>query len=148
MAPQVNGDTPSSAFFSHLASFPFISDSISTIKSNPYGAKSLDIGTNITHTLNAKLSPILSTPISYATPYLKKADSIGDSTLSTIESKFPAVKKANRRAIQRREELCSVPAHKRHRGKGLCTEHFQRRSKEERRSRIGWVWQSCNQYVL
>jgi len=93
MAPQVNGDTPSSAFFSHLASFPFISDSISTIKSNPYGAKSLDIGTNITHTLNAKLSPILSTPISYATPYLKKADSIGDSTLSTIESKFPAVKK-------------------------------------------------------
>jgi len=93
MAPQVNGDSPSSAFFSHLISFPVISDSISTFKSNSYGAKSLDITKTLTSSVSQKLAPILATPISYATPYLKKADSIGDSTLSTLESKFPVVKK-------------------------------------------------------
>merc|ERR1712093_874997 len=49
MAPQVNGEAPSSAFLSHLISYPVISDSISTFKSNPYGAKSLSITTSLSH---------------------------------------------------------------------------------------------------
>merc|ERR1711977_800801 len=44
MAPQVNGEAPSSAFLSHLISYPVISDSISTFESNPYGAKSVSLG--------------------------------------------------------------------------------------------------------
>jgi len=93
MAPQVNGDTPSSAFFSHLTSFPVISDSISTFKSNPYGAKSLDLTSAGYQKLGKPLLPYLSKPYEYVSPYVKKADSLGDSTLSTIESKFPVVNK-------------------------------------------------------
>ena len=37
--------------------------------------------------------PYLSKPYEYVSPYVKKVDSIGDSTLSTIDSKFPVVKK-------------------------------------------------------
>jgi len=93
MAPQVNGDTSSSAFISHLISYPVISDSISTFKSNPYGAKSLDITTTTFDRLGKPFLPYLSKPYEYVSPYVKKADSLGDSTLSTIDSKFPVVKK-------------------------------------------------------
>jgi len=93
MAPQVNGATPSSAFLSHLTSFPVISDSISTFKSNPYGAKSLDLTSAGYEKLGKPLIPYFSKPYEYVSPYVKKADSIGDSTLSTLESKFPVVKK-------------------------------------------------------
>lgn len=93
MAPQVNGDTPSSAFLSHLYSYPVISDSITTFKSNPYGAKSLSLTTTGYEKLGKPLIPYLSRPYEYVSPYVKKADSIGDNTLSTIDSKFPAVKK-------------------------------------------------------
>jgi len=93
MAPQVNGEAPSSAFLSHLYSYPVISDSISTFKSNPYGAKSLDLTSAVYEKTGKPLLPYLSKPYEYVSPYVKKADSIGDSTLSTIDSKFPYVKK-------------------------------------------------------
>jgi hypothetical protein len=112
MAPQVNGEAPSSAFLSvrspfsypsikdslltpiqHLYSYPVISDSISTFKSNPYGAKSLDLTSAGYEKLGKPLLPYLSKPYEYVSPYVKKADSIGDSTLSTIDTKFPYVKK-------------------------------------------------------
>jgi len=94
MAAQVNGETaPSSAFLSHLFSYPIISDSISTIKSNSYGSKTIDFSQTSYDKISKPILPYLSTPISYITPYAKKADSIGDSTLSTIDSKFPVVKK-------------------------------------------------------
>jgi len=94
MTPQVNGESgPSSAFLSHLISYPVISDSISTFKSNPYGAKSLDLTSAGYAKLGKPLLPYLSKPYEYVSPYVKKADSIGDSTLSTIDSKFPVVKK-------------------------------------------------------
>lgn len=93
MAPQVNGDAPSSAFLSHLISFPVIGDSISTFKSNPYGAKSLDLTSAGYEKLGKPLIPYLAKPYEYVSPYVKKADSLGDSALSTVESKFPVVKK-------------------------------------------------------
>ncbi|KAH8670181.1 hypothetical protein BGZ60DRAFT_375185 [Tricladium varicosporioides] len=94
MAPQVNGDSaPSSAFLSHLYSYPVISDSITTFKSNHYGAKSLDLTSQGYEKLGKPLLPYLAKPYEYVSPYVKKADSVGDDALSTIENKFPAVKK-------------------------------------------------------
>jgi len=93
--PQVNGETPSpsSAFLSHLISYPLISDSISTFKSNPYGAKSIDLSTQGYNTIAKPVLPYFSKPYQYVSPYITKADSIGDSTLSTLDSKFPVVMK-------------------------------------------------------
>jgi hypothetical protein len=36
--------------------------------------------------------PYLKTPYSYVAPYLSKADELGDSSLSKVESRFPIVK--------------------------------------------------------
>jgi len=94
MAPAVNGEaSSSSAFLSHLTSYPVISDSISTFKSNPYGAKSLDLTNTTYEKLGKPFLPYFSKPYQYVSPYVKKVDSLGDSTLSTIDSKFPVVKK-------------------------------------------------------
>merc|ERR1712093_552437 len=64
MAPQVNGEAPSSAFLSHP---------ISTFKSNPYGAKSLSITTSLSHKLADPLLPYLTKPYQYVSPYITKA---------------------------------------------------------------------------
>jgi hypothetical protein len=121
MTAQVNGETPISAFLSvrthpsfthlkpnnnknnkkltsspptqHLYSYPVISDSITTFKSNPYGAKSLDLTSAGYEKLGKPILPYLAKPYQYVSPYVKKADSLGDSTLSTLDSKFPVVKK-------------------------------------------------------
>jgi len=93
MAPQVNGEAPSSAFFHHLFSYPVISDSITTFKSNPYGAKATELTTTSYEKISKPLLPYLSKPYQYVSPYVSKADSLGDSTLSSLDSKFPVVKK-------------------------------------------------------
>merc|ERR1712000_694909 len=70
----VNGDMPHSAVLSHLQSYPVVSDSIKTIKENPYGAKSIDI-TNAGYTKFVKPTlPYFQTPASYAKPYVAKSD--------------------------------------------------------------------------
>ncbi|KAF7943814.1 hypothetical protein BTUL_0285g00010 [Botrytis tulipae] len=93
MAPQVNGETPSSVFLDHLTSYPLIHDSISTFKSNPYGQRSINLTATSYEKFGKPFIPYLQKPYQYVSPYVAKADELGDSTLSTIESKFPAVKK-------------------------------------------------------
>lgn len=86
-----------------------ISDGISTFKSNPYGAKSLDFTTSTYSTLSSKFSPYLSKPYEYVSPYVAKADSLGDSTLSTIDSKFPYVKKPTGELLDQGKSIIFFP---------------------------------------
>jgi len=109
MAPQVNGEATSSAFLSHLTSYPVISDSISTFKSNPYGAKSLDLTATGYEKFGKPFIPYLQKPYQYVSPYVAKADELGDSTLSTLESKFPSVKKPTDELINDGKSLVFYP---------------------------------------
>lgn len=107
----VNGDKPSSQFLSvsasnhltkltqetdhphqHLTSYPVVSDSIETFKSNPYGAKSLDIADATYARFGKPVMPYLQTPISYAAPYVQKADELADKGLGQVDNHFPIVK--------------------------------------------------------
>lgn len=90
--PTTNGDTPSSKTLSHLTSYPMVSDSISTFKSNPYGQKSIAIGEQGYNQFVAPLVPYAQRPYGYVAPYVAKADSIGDQSLSKVDSTFPIVK--------------------------------------------------------
>jgi hypothetical protein len=88
----VNGDLPQSAVLSHLQSYPVVSDSIKTIKDNPYGAKSIDL-TNAGYAKFVKPTlPYFETPASYAKPYVAKADELGDKFLSKFDEQVPIVK--------------------------------------------------------
>jgi len=95
-SPTTNGDTPQSLTLSHLTSYPVISTSISTFSSHPYGAKSLELVQSAYSSFNTSLypriQPYLVTPYSYVKPYLAKADTFGDSTLSNIDARFPIIK--------------------------------------------------------
>jgi len=117
MGSQVNGDAPSSAFLSHILSYPVISDSITTIKSHPYGAKSLSL-TNSTYTsLSAPLRPYLAKPYQYVSPYISRADSLGDSTLSSLDTRFPVVKKPTGELYNDGKKLVFFPLRKGGEGK-------------------------------
>jgi len=87
-----NGEKPSSQFISHLTSYPVISDSISLYKSNPYGAKSLSLASDVYTKFFTPVQPYLQGPYSYVAPYVAKADSLGEIGLEKIDSKFPIVK--------------------------------------------------------
>lgn len=86
--PTTNGEVPTYKSLDHLASYPIISDSISTFKAYPLGQRSIDITHSAYCTFIAPLSPYLSK----AAPYVTRADELAESSLDKIEERFPIVK--------------------------------------------------------
>ena len=72
-------------------SYPVISDSITTFKTNKYGAKSLEYADQ-GYEMAKPVVPYLSKPFGYVAPYLVRADSLGDQGLTKIDTAFPIVK--------------------------------------------------------
>jgi len=87
----VNGEK--SSFISHLTSYPLVSDSIETFKSNPYGAKSIEVGTHGYNSFVAPVIPYAQKPYGYVKPYVEQADGIADAGLSKVDETFPIIKK-------------------------------------------------------
>jgi hypothetical protein len=94
---QVNGEVPnavhSSAFIQHLLDYPFISDGIKSFKSHEYGQRSIALTDSAYKTFAAPVIPFFLKPYQYVSPYVSKADSFGDATLTSLDERFPAVKK-------------------------------------------------------
>lgn len=97
MAAQVNGDVPRSApnsdFLQHLLQYPVIHDGVTTFKENQYGQKSIQLGDSAYQTFAKPILPYFQRPYEYVSPYVKKADSLGDQTLARIDERFPVIKK-------------------------------------------------------
>ncbi len=104
----VNGDMPASDFlsvsnypnldlgpadsFQHVSSYPVVSDGITYFKQNPVGAKSIEV-TNAGYAKFVKPAlPYVETPVSYAKPYVAKADELGDKFLTKVDEKVPVLK--------------------------------------------------------
>ena len=62
-------------------------------KSTPYSQKSLELGDSAYQTLAKPVLPYFLKPYLLVSPYVKKADELGDKTLSAVDSRFPAVLK-------------------------------------------------------
>ncbi|KAJ6093005.1 hypothetical protein N7486_008294 [Penicillium sp. IBT 16267x] len=90
--PTVNGEKVYSQFINHLTSYPFVSDTITYVKGNPYGAKSLEFADQGYNRFAKPVLPYFSTPYSYIEPYVTRADSLGDQGLSQIETRFPIIR--------------------------------------------------------
>lgn len=78
--------------FQHLTSYPVVSDSISTFKSNPYGQKSLSLADQGYNSLIAPFLPYAQRPYGYVKPYVAKADSLAEGGLTKVDHTFPIVK--------------------------------------------------------
>ncbi|KAH7119050.1 CAP20-like protein [Dendryphion nanum] len=107
--PLTNGDKSHSKVLSHLQSYPVVHDSLEFYKTNPYGAKSLSLFNNTYQRLVAPLHPYLQTPYSYLYPYLSRADELGDSGLSKVDTKFPIVKEDTNKLMDAVQSLALLP---------------------------------------
>lgn len=82
----------SSAFVSHLASYPAVDDSVSYIKSTQLGQRGIAASNTAFDQFVKPLSPYIAKANGYASPYVHKVDELADSGLGYIDSKFPIVK--------------------------------------------------------
>ncbi|KAJ9316778.1 hypothetical protein DTO271D3_2911 [Paecilomyces variotii] len=90
--PAVNGEKIHSQFLNHLTSYPVVSDSIATLKSNKYAAKSLDFADQGYTRFAKPVLPYFSKPYEYVAPYINKADAFGDQGLNKVDERFPIIK--------------------------------------------------------
>lgn len=79
-------------FSQHLTSYPVVSDSINTFKSNPYGQKSISLADHGYNHIIAPFLPYAQRPYGYVKPYVARADSLAEGGLSKVEHAFPIVK--------------------------------------------------------
>ncbi len=70
-----------------------MNDGLSYFKKNPYGQKSIELGDSAYQTFAKPVIPYLSKPYEYVSPYVQKADSIGDQVLSKVDERLPILKK-------------------------------------------------------
>lgn len=78
--------------FQHLTSYPVVSDSIQTFKSNPYGKKSISLADQGYNRLIAPFLSYAERPLGYVKPYVAKADSLAEGGLTKVDHTFPIVK--------------------------------------------------------
>lgn len=94
MAAQVNGEVhPSSATLSHITGYPVISDSLSYFKQNQYGQKSIELSDTAYNKFAKPVLPYFAKPYQYVSPYVQKADTLGDQVLSKVDERLPVLKK-------------------------------------------------------
>jgi hypothetical protein len=107
--PMTNGEKPHSKVLSHLQSYPVVHDSVEFYKTNPYGAKSLSLVNTTYQRFVAPLHPYLQTPYSYLSPYLSRADELGDASLSKVDTTFPIVKEDTSKLKETVQSIALLP---------------------------------------
>lgn len=93
----------------HLSGYPVVKSGIETFKANPYGQKSLQLGDSAFKTFAAPVLPYLAGPYQYVSPYVKRADDLGEKTLTRIDERVPAVKKPTDELFQDAKNLIYLP---------------------------------------
>lgn len=96
----------------HLLNYPLISDGITTFTSNEYAQRSIKLGDSAYQTFAAPVIPWFAKPYTYISPYVQRADSIGDKTLDRIDERFPVVKKPTGELYSDTRSLILLPYNK------------------------------------
>jgi hypothetical protein len=86
-----------------------VHDSFEAYKSHPYGARSLSLINESYQRFVAPLHPYLQTPYSFLSPYLSRADELGDNGLSKVEDHFPIVKEDTSKLKQTVFDFATLP---------------------------------------
>lgn len=70
-----------------------VSDSITAVKSNPYGQKAISTADAGYKNFVAPVVPYAQKPYGYVAPYVNKADQLADGALNKVDERFPVMKK-------------------------------------------------------
>lgn len=92
--------------------YPVISDSVDTVKTNELGQRTLKLGDSAYQTFAAPVLPWLAKPYQYVSPYVQKADAIGDQTLGKLDERFPVMKRATADLYNDTRSLLFLPYNK------------------------------------
>jgi len=107
--PAINGDGTNWAFVNHILNYPVVNDGVATFKSTPLGQRSLQLGDSAFRTFAAPVLPYFSWPLQLIIPYARKADDLGDKTLSRVDEKFPIVKTPTDELINGARSIYALP---------------------------------------
>ncbi|KAH6985533.1 hypothetical protein EDB80DRAFT_590426, partial [Ilyonectria destructans] len=99
----------------HLLNYPVFKDGVQ--KADEYGQKSIQLGNSAYKTFAAPVLPWFAKPIEYVSPYVQKADELGDKTLDRIDERFPIVKKPTSELYNETKGLILLPYTKGLKGK-------------------------------
>ncbi|KAI0401202.1 hypothetical protein F4802DRAFT_440451 [Xylaria palmicola] len=125
MSPQVNGEThPSSATLSHITGYPVVTDGIAYFKKNPYGQRSIELSDSAYQTFAKPILPYFSKPYQYVSPYVQKADAMGDDALCKIDERLPALKKPTDELVSEGKAFIYFPVRKGMETKGYVVDVY------------------------
>ncbi|GAP91853.1 putative perilipin mpl1-like protein [Rosellinia necatrix] len=137
MSPQVNGESnqtsaqapaqapaQASATLSHITGYPVVNDGISYFKQNPYGQKSIELSDSAYQAFAKTILPYLNKPYQFVSPYVQKADAIGDDTLSKIDQRLPVLKKPTDELVSDGKAIIFFPVRKGRETKGYVFEVY------------------------
>ena len=96
----------------HLLQYPLVSDGVSTVKENKYGQQTIALSSSAYEKLAKPVLPYLTKPYGYVSPYVKKADSLGDKTLNNLDQRFPVVLKPTAEVYKETKDIVFYPVRK------------------------------------
>lgn len=86
-----------------------------TIQKTKYGQQTIAISSSALETFESLTKPVLpylSKPYEYVSPYVKKADDLGDRTLDNIDQRFPVVRKPTAEVYKDTKDFVLYPMRK------------------------------------
>ncbi|KAI1811724.1 hypothetical protein GGS20DRAFT_561769 [Poronia punctata] len=102
----------------HITGYPVVHDGITYFKKNPYGKKSIELSDSA-YQLTKPILPYLQRPYQYVSPYVLKADALGDEALSKIDERIPVLKKPTGELVNDGKAIIFFPVRK-----GLETKEY------------------------
>ena len=95
----------------HLLAYPVIKDGMTTVKKNQLAQRSIQLSDTAYRTLAGPVIPFLTRPYQYVSPYIERADQLGDKTLTTVDERFPLIKKPTGEIYADARSLVLLPYH-------------------------------------
>ncbi len=85
---------------------------MATVRQNKYGQTTMSLSNPAYQTFAKPVLPYLAGPYQYVQPYVRKADEIGDKTLSRLDENFPVVKKPTAEVYSDTKSVVTYPYRK------------------------------------
>ncbi|KAK4152882.1 hypothetical protein C8A00DRAFT_44118 [Chaetomidium leptoderma] len=105
----LNGDSPQSTTLRHLLTLPAVQDGVRAFKGHPLGKMSIQLSNSAYQVVASPVFSLLNKPFAYVSPYIQRADELGDQTLSKVEKNYPVVKKSSPEVIQEARDAVYAP---------------------------------------
>lgn len=105
----VNGDSPQSVTLRHLLTYPAVQDGVRNFSATQIGKMSIRLSSAAYQMVAGPVLSLLEKPYQYVSPYVTRADELGDQTLCKVEEKFPVVKKPSPELLDETKGVIFAP---------------------------------------